>query len=170
MAAVTDAERELIRALHAQGLGRNAIALEVGRSAGTISTIVKQLGLSFDRSKTAAATEARQIDNRARRTALIGRAYARAEKIYDRLEADTYRFTASTVAGIETADLDHVPAQDEKALAGAAGSHLSHAVKLEQVDADNGAGESTSMLDALAAGLGAAYEQLKNRTANDAGD
>lgn len=70
MAAVTDQERERVRELHAQGLGRNQIAIEVGRSAGTVTTIAKQLGLSFDRSETAAATEAKMQDAKAIRAQL----------------------------------------------------------------------------------------------------
>jgi hypothetical protein len=70
MAAVTDQERERVRELHAQGFGRNQIAIELGRSAGTVTTIAKQLGLSFDRSETAAATEAKVQDAKAIRAQL----------------------------------------------------------------------------------------------------
>lgn len=70
MAAVTDTEREQVRTLHAAGFGRNDIAREIGRSAGTVTTIAKQLGLSFDRAATADATAAKVADAKARRAAL----------------------------------------------------------------------------------------------------
>ncbi|MFF3622344.1 helix-turn-helix domain-containing protein [Streptomyces sp. NPDC002467] len=154
---VTDADREQVRALHAQGLGRNEIARRLNRGSRTISVIAEELGLTFDRTATAVATEARKADARARRVALVERAYARAEKIYSRLEADEttgYRFTSPTVNGIESKTLDHVPAQDERALAMAAGQHLSHAAKLEAIDAGAGHEEDRGILAGLAKALG----------------
>lgn len=71
MAAVTDQERERVRQLHAQGLGRNQIAIELGRSAGTVTAIAKQLGLSFDRAATRAATVAKVRDVKALRAQLM---------------------------------------------------------------------------------------------------
>src|SRR5690606_40817928 len=58
---VTDAERARVRELHAQNKGRNEIAEAIGRSAGTITNLAREMGLSFDRSATAAATEAKKI-------------------------------------------------------------------------------------------------------------
>lgn len=59
---VTAADKDRVRDLHARGYGRNAIARETGWSAGTITTIVDELGLSFDRTLTKAATSARKAD------------------------------------------------------------------------------------------------------------
>lgn len=153
---VTDGERAEIRRLHSQGLGRNEIARQIGRPLRTVSLHCEQMGLTFDRTATAMATQARMVDAKARRAALIHRAYSRAEKIYDRLEADTgpgYLFTATTVHGIETERLNHVPAQDEKALAAAAAQHLAQAVKLEALEGDPGVEAARSMLGSLAAGI-----------------
>lgn len=169
---VTDEDRERVRELHAAGRGRNEIAREIGRPAGTVTRIARVLGLSFNRSATRAATQARKTDLAARRTALIDRAYTRAEHIYDRLEADKsgYKFTATTVNGIETRTLDHVPGQEERALAVAAGSHLSHAAKLEAVDAGDGADAARSLVGQLATGLAAAYEAMQPASAEGDGD
>ncbi|MFB9929182.1 helix-turn-helix domain-containing protein [Amycolatopsis halotolerans] len=153
---ITDADRERVRELHAEGRTRNDIAREISRSPSTVTGIAQALGLSFDRSATAAATHARQVDNRARRTEIVGRLYGRAERILGRLEADRYTFTATTINGIESKVLDHVPAPDEKALASAMSTHLSAAAKLEQVDADTGAEGARSMLGGLAVALGIA--------------
>lgn len=151
---ITDADRGQVRELHAQGKTRNDIARTIGRSPSTVTGIAHVLGLSFDRSATAAATHARQVDNRARRTEIVGRLYDRAEQILGRLEAERYTFTATTVNGIESKVLDHVPAPDEKALASAMSSHLGAAARLEQVDADKGAEGAKSMLGGLAVALG----------------
>jgi hypothetical protein len=153
---ITDADRERVRDLHAEGKTRNDIAREINRSPSTVTGIARALGLSFDRSATAAATHARQVDNRARRTDIVGRLYGRAERILGRLEAERYTFTATTINGIESKVLDHVPAPDEKALASAMSTHLGAAAKLEQVDADAGAEGARSMLGGLAVALGVA--------------
>ncbi|WP_414936636.1 helix-turn-helix domain-containing protein [Amycolatopsis sp. cmx-11-51] len=151
---ITETDRERVRELHTEGKTRNDIAREINRSPSTVTGISRALGLSFDRSATAAATHARQVDNRSRRADIVGRLYSRAERILGRLEADQYTFTATTINGIESKALDHVPAPDEKALASAMSTHLSTAAKLEQVDADTGAEGARSMLDGLAVALG----------------
>lgn len=169
---VTDEDRKAVRRLAAQGLGRNEIARELNRSPRTISVIAGKLDppVTFDRTMTAVATQARVIDAKARRAALIQRAYARAEKLFDRLEADEtsgYKFTATTVNGIETETLDHVPGPEERSLATAAGQYLTQAAKLEALDTNNGVDDATSMLGQLATGLTAAYNAM-NEGAGDA--
>lgn len=67
---VTDAERDRVRELHAQGKGRNEIAEILGRGGRTISEIAKSLGLSFSRAaQVQQATEIRRADLAARRAA-----------------------------------------------------------------------------------------------------
>jgi hypothetical protein len=156
---VTDKDRQAVRRLAAQGLSRNAIARELKRSSRTISVIAAELDppVTFDRTMTAVATQARVIDARARRAALIQRAYARTEKIFDRLEADEttgYKFTATTVNGIETETLDHVPGPEERSLAAAAGQYLTQAAKLEAMDAGSGHEEDKGILSGIAKALG----------------
>ena len=156
---VTDEDRQAVRRLAGQGLGRNAIARELKRSPRTISVIAAELDppVLFDRTMTAVATEARVIDAKARRAALIHRAYARAEKIFDRLEADDtdgYKFTATTVNGIETETLDHVPGPEERSLATASGQYLAQAAKLEAMDAGSGHEEDRGILAGIAQALG----------------
>jgi hypothetical protein len=65
--AISDGQRARVLALHADGVGRNAIAAEVGISGASVSAIVRDAGGSFDRTATAAATEARAVDQRAAR-------------------------------------------------------------------------------------------------------
>ena len=59
-----------MRQLHGQGLSCQAIAREIGRSAGTVSRHCAAEGLSFDRSKVKSAVEARVVDISARRAAV----------------------------------------------------------------------------------------------------
>ncbi|MCI2424108.1 hypothetical protein MOQ72_42605 [Saccharopolyspora sp. K220] len=80
--------------------------------------------------------------------------YGRGEAILDRVEAPHYKFTATSINGIETKVLDHVPAPEEKALASSIASHLASAAKLEAIDAHKGTEAAKSMLGGLAAALG----------------
>jgi hypothetical protein len=149
-------DEQQLRDLHAQGLGRNEIARRLDRSSRTITVHADKLGLDFDRTATAVATQAKVIDSRARRAAIVERFYARAERLLDQLDAaedGAFKFTTSTVNGIETARLDHVPGQEEKALAGALTQYTNQAVKLEQLNGDPGVDAARSMLGALAEGL-----------------
>jgi hypothetical protein len=153
---ITDEDRKEIIRLHGEGKGRNEIARLSGRSLRTVSRICEDAGLTFDRTATAVATEARKTDAKARRAAIIDRAYARVEKLLDRLDtADNgqFAFTASSVNGIETVHLDHVPGQEEKAISGAIGTYLAQAAKLEAIDGDPGVDAARSMLGSLAEGL-----------------
>lgn len=158
---VTDQDRAHVRQLHAAGKGRNEIARETGLSAGTVSGIAENLGLSFDRSTVIAATEARKADNAARRAALVSRCYQRAEQILTRLEADSFRTLVKGEYGRESPDdLDFVPPQEEKALAQALGTHLANAARLEQVDGDGGLDQAKSVIGSLADGLAAVAAAL----------
>lgn len=152
----TEAEFQELRRLHAEGKRRNEIATLMRRSPRTISVYAEQLGLSFDRTATAMATQAKVIDAKARKAEIILRTYARIEKLHDRLDAtegDGYKFTTTTVHGIETEALDHVPAQEEKHMAGALTQYLGQVLKLEALDGDPGLDAARSMLGALAEGV-----------------
>lgn len=156
---VTDEDREGVRRLAAQGLGRNAIARELKRSPRTISVIAAQLDppVLFDRTMTAVATEARIMDGKARRAAIVERLYARTERLLDQLEGaeeGVFKFTTGTGQGIETETLDHVPGQEEKALAGAITQYTNQAVKLEALDAGSGHDEDRGILAGIAKALG----------------
>ncbi len=67
---LTDAERDAIAADIAAGMARNEIARKHGRSAGTVTKIAQDRGLTFDRSAVKSACEAKQADNRARLASL----------------------------------------------------------------------------------------------------
>lgn len=60
---LSDAEREKIADAIRSGQSRNEIARAFKRSAGTVTKIAGEFGLSFDRSKTKDATDALRADN-----------------------------------------------------------------------------------------------------------
>lgn len=66
----TDADDQRLIDLHAAGMTLNAIAKEMDRSTSTIHKYAERAGLSWDRSQTQAATEAKKIDAAARRADL----------------------------------------------------------------------------------------------------
>lgn len=134
---LTESELEQVRVLHAAGRGRNEIAAELGRSAAAITGAAGRLGLSFDRSATAAATAAVVIDAKARRAALV----------LDLL-GDAVRLRAQIWAPHEYVDhggKDFVEARwtqpepsaaDKLKLMQAAGTAIDKSLRLEQHDAD----------------------------------
>ncbi|MEU7605430.1 helix-turn-helix domain-containing protein [Streptomyces sp. NPDC041003] len=68
---ITDADRDKVRRLHAEGKSRNQIAREIGRGAATVSKIAAAEGLTFSGgARVAAATDARKADASARREQL----------------------------------------------------------------------------------------------------
>lgn len=152
---VTDADRARIRVLHAQGLGRNAIAREVGISPAAVTYACAAMNLTFARTAVAAANEARVVDLKARRLALVDRAYSRAEFLYRRLEAPKFKALTKDFGGGESAEtLDFVPTQNERDLAQAITTHLGAAAKLELQDADQGVSDAKSLLADLGKALG----------------
>ncbi|TQJ60491.1 hypothetical protein FBY30_2759 [Arthrobacter sp. SLBN-83] len=152
----TQADRDIVLALHAQDKGRNDIVRETGYSTAWVSKVVKEAGLSFARSdRIKAATEAKTQDNKARRAKLVGRMYDRAEFILNRLEAPTFSALVPTGPGQQSPrDLDFVPAGEERNLATSVAVYLDKAMLLEKVDAVPERSEAQSMLSRLAEQLG----------------
>ena len=81
----SDDDDQTLRDLHAAGMTLTAIAEEMDRGKATIHRYAAKAGLSFDRSKTKAATEAKKIDAAARRVALEERYLIEADKLLDQL-------------------------------------------------------------------------------------
>lgn len=137
---ITDADKRRIRALHKKGLGRNAIARELGLSLATVTKICQEAGLSFDRSKTKVAVEARKIDLADLRTRAAERSLLRVHKLHDRLDAydETRAFTyrISTGKGVETVTDESIPADHELKFAQAIASHERTAAHASPVTSD----------------------------------
>jgi hypothetical protein len=125
-----------VRALHAQGLGHNEITRQIGCAPATMAKIVKHLGLSFDRSRTRAATQAKVDDARKARVEIIHRLYGQAIAGLDRLDLPEHHLKEASAGKVVAYTADYLPAQDVKALITAIGTAAEKAVRLEQVDAD----------------------------------
>lgn len=161
---LTDAERARILELHGQGVARNAIAREVGRSNGTVTNVVTAAGLSFERTaEVVHAVEAKRVDNAARRASAIGRLYDQADYLLGRLEAPTFKATGENFGKVEVTEVprDATPAADVRSLGSTVSNLLHSAAKLEQVDATRtGAADAKGILGNLADALNVAYQQL----------
>jgi hypothetical protein len=155
-APITPQQRQQIVTLHKQGLSRNAIAREANVSPSTVTKVCTEDGLTFDRSKTINATQAKVADNKARRAAITERLYKRAEAILDRLEAPTYMVRMMGPMGSEKVHDEAPPAGDERNLATSIAVYLDKATKLE--DYDRTGDESGAAVDKwLAHMMGADY-------------
>lgn len=163
---LTDHERERIRELHDQGKSLTGIARELGRAKSTVGKAADAMGLSWDTSRTAPATQVKQASNRERRATAVQRLYTRAERILDRLDADVFKavgFSKDGYAKVTEIAADAIPGAEERALAGMAVNLLNAAARLEAVDAghtDNT--EAKGILGRLDEAMQAAYGQLSH--------
>lgn len=82
---LTDDERQRIIDLVEQGVTRNEIARQLGRSGGTITSVAQAAGLTFDRSATKTATRARRADLETQRLALAEELIGDARKLRQQL-------------------------------------------------------------------------------------
>jgi len=134
MATTSDEQRARVEQLCRDGVGRNEISRQTGVALGTVTKIVNQAGLSFDRTATRAATAARQDDLAERRSRLLTGMYTETETVLQRL-ADSAKFRTVLKAsfGEEKAKtLDFIPPRDYKDLAAAAAQLALAANRLEQ--------------------------------------
>lgn len=164
---ITNEDSAAVRELHSQGHGRNEIARRINRSPRTVSELAAEMNLSFDRTMTAVATEARVIDARARRVALMERYNEHAHKQLDRLDREEHHITEVSIGKVVKYTALDLPSGDVRNLMQASIAAANAAAKLEALDSDNGAGAAKSMLGQLAAGLNAAYTAM-NQGAGDA--
>lgn len=125
-----------VRELHAAGLSRNAIARDLGIPQESVSNIAKDQGLSFDRARTRAATQAKVDDARAARTEIILRLYGQSLAQLDRLDLPEHHIKEASAGKVVSYTARYLPAQDVKSLVTAIGTAAEKAVRLAAVDAD----------------------------------
>lgn len=118
---LSKAERARIVKLHGQGLSRNAIAKEVGRSLGSVTAVVKAAGLTFPQVQHPATVAARELSVRERTIAAHERHLRILElqqgKLLGGYETHTWRTKLKGAGGAEhVEDLDFIPSDDEKNL------------------------------------------------------
>ncbi|MDX3712743.1 hypothetical protein PV733_28150 [Streptomyces europaeiscabiei] len=163
-------DEETLRQLHADGVSRNEIARQTEWSVGTITNHAQRLGLSFDREAVRAATDARQVDLRERRTRIQEQLLDLAERAIERAQTE-YIVTAFDHLGVPAHELmAQPPAKETKDLALAASSALTSALKLAQVDAgDAGRENAQGLLRTLGEAMTAAARELGGDDADEYG-
>ena len=149
---ISETERCKVAELHAQGKSRNAIAAELGRSGRTISKICAEHDppLTFERTRTAAATAAKVADGRARRTQLQLDALESAGRLMSQMfaPAKVYSFGGKENDYNEVTH-DEPPFRDKRDIATAVQALANTALKLAEYDKATGNEDEKSMLGDL---------------------
>jgi hypothetical protein len=147
MAARLSAETiEQIRLLAAGGVARNQIARELGVSAATVTKHAP--AGSFDRSATAVAVKARQIDMAAMRAQLAADLLSDAARLREQVwqPALVYNFGGKDNT-YEEHQLDEQPTDAKRTLIQAATTAVTAHLRLVDHDSDGGLDEARSVLD-----------------------
>lgn len=171
---VTEEDYELVRQLHAQGLGRNEIARRIDRAQRTVSVIAAELGLVFDTSMTEDATRARVAQLAALRADAAVDLHLDGMKLAQQMwePALIYNFGGKDNT-YEDREVDEPPAIDKKALMSAAGIAFEKSLKLVPPSDEGGADDARSMVGQLITGLTAihrAQQQEAEQATEDEGD
>lgn len=149
-AATRTALRARVSDLHAQGLGRNAIARELGIGGGTVGRMAAALGLTFDRTATHRATVARQVDLAALRAELTEGLLRDAARLRAEMWAPAKVFNFGGKDNTyEERTVEQPPFADKLKIMQATGIAVTHALKLEAVDNPEGKA-AASLLTSLA--------------------
>jgi hypothetical protein len=147
-------ELDKIRAMHAEGLGRNEIARRLSRSGRTITVVCADMGLSFDRTATEEATRARMADLAEKRSILAEALTDDALRLTEQLWQPATVFNIGGKDNVYTdQEVPEPPADAKRALMGAAGMAIDRSLRLVPPAADSGADDARSMLGKLFSGL-----------------
>ena len=148
------AETDTLRALHADGLSLNAIAKRMARSKDVISRRAADLGLNWDRTRTAVATQAVVLDAKARRAALQLNLLGDAERLRLELWQPVEYIDHGGKEFIEVRWTTPTPNyQDRLRIIQTVGVALDKSLRLADFDS-TGADEVRSLLGGIAARLG----------------
>jgi hypothetical protein len=151
----TDTDDTQLRALHADGKTLHAIAGIMGRSKSTVSREAKRLGLPWDRANTAAATEAKVADARARRANLQLGLLEDAEKLRTQVWAPTMAFNFGGKDNTYNEhQLDQPTFADQLKIMQAVGIAVDRSLKLDLHDSGANTAAVVGLLQRTAAALG----------------
>ncbi|MDF3280473.1 helix-turn-helix domain-containing protein [Gordonia sp. N1V] len=133
----TDAERDRIRELHAEGRTLHSIAKELGRSKEGVSRHAKAMGLSWDRSQTAKAAEANHVDNKARRATIETTLLEKVVGLLTEIDGpeEVYGFGGADYV-FNSRQLDHMTPRSKKDLMQAVSSALVAANRLHELNSE----------------------------------
>ncbi|VHM07280.1 Uncharacterised protein [Streptococcus pyogenes] len=168
MAQITHDQKTAVLALHAEGIARNEIARRVGISAGSVTNICRDAGLTFDRSETKQATEARQVDLAAGRVRLAEKMLAASEDMLDRIDDEyvVYNFGGKDNT-FEQRTLDTAPVEVRRNIITTAGITFDKLTRIVE-KSDSGLEQAVGVLDTLAEGFRAAADIYRGETPNEA--
>ncbi|NUK22058.1 helix-turn-helix domain-containing protein [Streptomyces lunaelactis] len=154
---VTDQERERIRRLHSEGMGRNDIARTIGRGQRTVSVIAQELGLVFDCTWTEEATRHRMAQLAEKRTILAEALTDDAMRLTEQLWQPAKVFNIGGKDNIYTEqEVPEPPADAKRALMAAAVAAANQSVRLVPPKDQDGAEEVGSLLTSL-------FDRLRDR-------
>lgn len=147
MAAWTDEESTRLTELHAAGESLTFIAKEMQRSTETIHRHSERLKLSWDRSRTAKAAEAKHVDNKARRARIEEQLLVKSEDMLAQLDepAIVYSFGGQFNEYAEH-ELDKPDPVAQKHIVQALAAALNAANKLHEMNAGQQAEKAVSAL------------------------
>lgn len=159
---VTPELRAQVAELHAQGLGRNAIARQVECSSATVTKIAREAGLDFDREATALATRARLVDLQSIRTELARKYLLIADETLELIDGPMVlgQFGGRDNVWNETL-LDGPTVEQRKVLVQTAQAAHRSGLELIKQDAAEGSTVALSMLGAMREALGVAMTALE---------
>jgi hypothetical protein len=158
------AVRARVAALHAQGMGRNAIAAELGLGTSTVTRIAKALGLDFSRAQTAVAVQARAVSLADMRTRLAEKMADIADEQLDRARKPYRVYAFGGAENIFNEELlDEPPAEVVRTLVATAAMAFDKVTKYLEKDT-SGVETAHSLLDTLAAGFAAAAATYETPT------
>ncbi len=165
---LSDDERARIRELHAAGKSRNDIARDLGRSSSTITRAARELGLTFDRAATRAATAAKVADAKAKRAALSLALLDDAERLRAQL------FTPSVLHSFGGADhtyksvtVERPPAREQREIMQATSTAISASLRLDTHDSGTNAEHVGSLLGSLFDSMRARHGDEQDQAAGD---
>ncbi len=158
-----DTKRARARELYDLGLSCNQIAKQLGCSPSTVSRWAKSEGLSFDRSKTAAAVEAHTIDLAEERVLLAKdlMVLARAEIAGLKRPYLVFNFGGKDNTYAEHT-LQEAPMDVKRSVTMIAGVAFDKATRIVEKD-NGGLDDAVGVIDALAGNMAAAAELLRAR-------
>lgn len=166
--AISEDQKAEVLALHAEGLARNEIARRVQISAGSVTNICRDAGLTFDRSETKQATEARQVDLAAGRIRLAEKMLAASEDMLDRIDDE---YLVYNFGGKENDYNEHLlesaPVEVRRNIITTAGITFDKLTRIVE-KSDTGLEQAVGVLDTLAEGFRAAADTYRGETPNEA--
>lgn len=150
----TDAEDQQLRDLAAAGVSIRKMATAVDRHQSSVKRRLDRLGIHLDRTQTAAATQAKVLDARARRAALEVQLLESAERLHEQVwQEHTYFDWGGKDHDFDTHTVPEPTPTDKLKLMQAIGVAVDRSLKISVHDADTGVTEAVGALDQIAEAL-----------------